>query len=578
VGHVCSLARSAALVLLALAAWPPAAADGQEVGGRGRVTGGPFAPTDGYPRREGIDILHYDIHVELPAEGRTITGRTGILFELTAPALEILALDFGALAVDSVEVNGKPATFRHGDGRLTIDLPRLPQGARAETTVWYRGEPADGLFLQPNLHGRPAVFADNWPDRARHWFPGVDHPSDKASVDFEIEAPTAWEVVANGYLRQVVELGNGRERTRWSMTSEIPTYCMVLGATDFAIGRAGVVNGVEISTWTFPEDSAAGATGFARAAEIAVFYDSLFGPFPYEKLAHVQSSTRFGGMENASAIFYDQKAVAAAGEAIRQPAGGVPAAALGSLSDVVAHETVHQWFGDAVTEADWHHLWLSEGFATYFTAVFFELHGGPLGRGTEELERRMREMAGTVVAYFEQSGEAIHDPTQKDYFKLLNANNYEKGAWVLHMLRREVGDVAFFEGVRDYYASLRDGTAWTADFERAMERAAGTELGWFFEQWVDRPGHPVLAVEHAAEGPDSGRVTLRQVQAGAAFRFPVELELGWRTGTRRERVVMEGREASYVFDTPDPLETVTVDPDGWLLHVPAGPVRSAADR
>lgn len=537
--------------------------------GTGETGEAGFHPTDGYPRPTGLDVLHYDLRLTLPEEGRSIRGRAGILFEVESEELTVLPLDFGALVVDSVTVDGRPASFRHSRERLLIDLPPLGAGQRAEAIISYHGEPTDGLFLQPNRHGRRAVFADNWPNRAHHWFPGVDHPSDKATVDFQVEAPASMEVIANGYLREISSLEGGRKRTRWSMTSEVPTYCMVIGATDFAIQRAGVVNGIEISHWTFPEDSAAGAAAFARSPEIVAFYDSLFGPFPYEKLAHVQSSTRFGGMENASAIFYDEKRVGAAGLAragARETGGGPNVMADGSLSDMVAHETVHQWFGDAVTEADWHHFWLSEGFADYFAAVFFEFHGGPEGGGPAELRRQMQEMAGEVVAYFRKTGEPILDLDQRDYFKLLNTNNYEKGAWVLHMLRRELGDETFFAGIRDYYATFRDETAWTADFARVMEEATGRELDWFFEQWVARAGHPVLALEHATEGPELSRVVVRQVQPGPAFHFWLELELKGAAGARRERVRVEEKEASYLFRTGQPVETVQIDPDGWLLH------------
>jgi aminopeptidase N len=539
---------------------------------------GPYHPTDRYRRLAGVDVLHYDISLDLPASGKLVSGRTGIVVEAVAAPLSTLPLDFAALTVDSVRAGGTAAPFRHEGGRLEVSLPPLAPGARTEVVVWYHGEPEDGLVLEPRPDGRPAAFADNWPDRARFWFPGVDHPSDKATVDFTIEAPAEMEVVANGYLRDVTDLGNGRERTRWSATAELPTYCMVIGATDFAVTTAGRAAGVEVTHWTLPADSAAGAAAFARSVEILAFYDSLFGPYPYEKLAHVQSATRFGAMENASAIFYSREGIAAAGRGAPGVVSGRPGAEAApttdtSLSTLVAHETVHQWFGDAVTEADWHHLWLSEGFADYFAAVFFEMRGGPEGRGPAELRRRMAEAASNAIARWHAEGDPILDPDRTDYMGLLNENNYDKAAWVLHMLRAQVGDEAFFRGIRDFYAAYRDGTAWTADFQRVMEEASGLELGWFFDQWIRRPGHPVLAVSLEREGPDRGRVTVRQVQPGEPFRFPLDLELGWRTGTRRERVVVEGSETTWRFDTPDPIETVVLDPDGWLLHEEAAAVR-----
>jgi aminopeptidase N len=539
-----------------------------------------FTPSDGYARLSAVDVLHYDIRVAVPDEGAFIQGRTGILFEVRDPALRELPLDFGALTVDSVTVDGAPALFRHQDTRLAVALPELARGARAETVIWYHGEPRDGLILRANRHGHRAVFADNWPDRARHWFPGIDHPSDKASVDIRVDAPSAMEVVANGYPRERTELGGGRARTRWSTTEELPTYCMVFGAADFAVQRTDTVEGAEISNWVFPEDSAAAAEAFARAPEIVAFFDSLIGPFPFEKLAYVQSSTQFGGMENSSAIFYDEKSLAglgggATGSALATSASGAPRDTAAAVQDttltrLIAHETAHQWFGDAVTEGDWHHLWLSEGFATYLEVVFIEFHGIQQGAGPAQRARDMRAYAQKVFADERQAKRPIFDPSEKDLFALLNPGNYEKAAWVLHMLRREVGDRVFFAGLRDYYAAYRGGTAWTADFRRVMEEASGEDLGWFFRQWLERTGHPVLRVERTAAAGGRTQVRIRQVQPGPPYRFALDLELVWKGGSRRESVAVTGAETEAVFETPERVRSVVVDPDAWLLQETVG--------
>ena len=550
--------------------------------------GVPAVPVDGYERRRGVDALHYEIALTLPDSGRSISARTEILFEAVA-ALDSLVLDFGGLEVDSVRVDGRTAVFRHEGERLVIEIPPTSPGARREAAIWYHGAPADGLILGPNRHGDFVVFADNWPDRARYWFPGIDHPSDKATVRFEVTAPSRMEVVANGYLVDRIELGDGSSRSRWAATAEVPTYCMVIGAADFAIVEAGEAAGVQVSHWTYPADSLAGAAAFARSTEIVAFYDSLFGPYPYEKLAHVQSSTRYGGMENSSAIFYGEQAIAEAGidpEMAARVAGG---AGSDALTGLVAHETVHQWFGDAVTEADWRHLWLSEGFATYFAAVFFELHGGEDGRGPAELARRMRGMAETVLAYHRETAEPVYGEEPREYESLLTANNYEKGAWVLHMLRREVGDAAFFDGIRQYYAALRDGNAWTADLERILEEASGRDLGWFFAQWLARPGHPVLEAEASPREDGSTDVVVRQLQPGEPWRLAVEIEIRGEGGSRRERVELRGREAR--LGVPGPVRELVLDPDAWLLFEaarrppiapqsrawiePIGPIRAA---
>ncbi|HUP21118.1 MAG TPA: M1 family aminopeptidase [Gemmatimonadota bacterium] len=547
------------IFLLALGtALLPAALSAQEIGV-------PYGATDLYPRHTGIDVLHYEIGVELPAEGQEIRGRTRILYEVTgATDPDGFALDFGAMAVDSVTVDGVAASWMHGDGALMVTVPPSASGARHEIEVVYRGEPADGLIFGATAAGARTVFADNWADRGRHWFPSIDHPSDKASVEFDVVAPAAWRVVANGVLVERTDLGDGRARTRWAESSEIPTYTMVIGATEFAVGSLGYAAGVELTAWSYPADSAAAAAMFSRTAEIVAFYDSLFGPYPYDKLAQVQSATKYGGMENSSAIFYSASGVAGALENPVTRSGN---------AGVVPHEIVHQWFGDAVTEADWNHVWLSEGFADYFAAVFFEFHGSPSGQGPEELARRMAGMRDQIREYQRQVPDAaIHDPGRGpgEYEGLLTPLNYDKGAWVLHMLRDRVSDAAFFEAVRDYYATFRDGVAWTADFERIVEAASGEDLGWFFAQWIGRAGHPALAVEHAPAGPGRVRIVLRQTQPGEPFRVPVDLGLEWEGGSRVERVWLEGADGEWTFETPAPVRSVVIDPGVRLLWEPVG--------
>lgn len=519
----------------------------------------PSLASDRYDRRPGIDVLHYEIEIEVPAEGATIVGRAAVLYEAVGAHLEEVRLDLGgAMAVDSVSIDGRAAAFAHEGDLLTIRDPGTAPGSRNEASVWYRGVPADGLIVGNSRHGRRAIFADNWADRAHHWFPSLDHPSDKATVELVVVAPSELEVVGNGVLYERTELGDGRARTRWVESAEIPVYGMVVGIADFAVEQAGVVDGIEVSHWTFPEDSVAGAVAFARSTEILAFYDSLFGPYPYEKLAHVQSATKFGGMENPGAIFYDQVRI---GNALSADEAGRD-----GLTSLVAHETVHQWFGDAVTEADWNHLWLSEGFAEYFDAVFFEFHGGMHGRGPGELARQMRVRAEEVRELEARGPQSIYAPGAGpgEYETLLDARNYEKGAWVLHMLRRAVGDEAFFEGVRDYYATLRDGNAWTADFARIMEEAAGQPLAWFFDQWVGRPGIPVLAASVVESGA-ARSLRIEQLQPGEPYRLTVEVELGGTGSAVRRVVEMDGPRVEVPLELDGPVEVI-LDPDGWLLH------------
>jgi len=343
----------------------------------------------------------------------------------------------------------------------------------------------------------------------------------------------------------------------------LPTYTLVVGGSELVVtslgasacGRAPAssrVDGcVETTTWLYPGSVAAASPSFRRAVEMVDFFSDVIGPFPYEKMAHVQSATRFGGMENSSAIFYSEQALASGRD----------------VEATVSHEIAHQWFGDSVTPEDWSHLWLSEGFATYFGAVFFEY-----AEGIPDFRQRLARAAEAYLTSPDTLLPVVNTEEQ-DLFQLLNRNSYQKGGWVLHMLRGIVGDEVFFAAIREYYRVRRHGTSDTDQFRSVVERVSGQNLRWFFRQWLEQPGYPVLSVGRAAD-PESGylQVTLRQVQGAYAprFRLPLTLEFQWGSNRQRASVTLEG--ASGVFTFPGvPIDArVTVDPDGWVLKRLAG--------
>ncbi|HKQ06763.1 MAG TPA: M1 family aminopeptidase [Blastocatellia bacterium] len=505
----------------------------------------PAPARDTYTRVPAIDALDYRIRLELQEAGAQIRGDTEILFAINEENLKSITLDFADLAVDAVSVGDRAATFTQAGDRLTVQLAdAYHRGEQCRVRLRYHGSPKDGLFIKANKFGDRAAFADNWPNRAHHWFPAIDHPYDKATVEFFVTAPARYDVIANGALIETTNNQDGTRLTHWREATPIPTYCMVIGATEFAVINAGTWNGTRLTYYLYPKDRVGGLKDFGRALRMLAFYENLIGPYPFEKLALVESSTRFGGMENSSAIFFDEKAFNGSGK----------------LEKTVAHEIAHQWFGDSVTESDWHHLWLSEGFATYFEKLFFE--------HAEGRERFVREMLDDKAAYLQAYGSnprPIYDPSLTDLFALLNANNYQKGGWVLHMLRHLMGDQKFFAGIRDYYRAYRDRNALTADFQSAMERAAGRELDWFFKQWIYGAGYPVY---DAAWHWDNGELRLRITQKQAAlFQMPVEIEFAADNKARRETVEVKEREQTFTFKLDRKPPRVVIDPDEWLLKV-----------
>lgn len=473
--RVTALALAALVSALAAAIPMPNVVEGQP---RPSRTGG---------SRPGIDVLHYDFRVDFSPRGLDDTVRVASVVTIARTArADSLVLDLRpAMRVDETRVNGTVVTTRRDSASVRIPLPA---GVRDTLRVEVRahGRPTDGLIVRRDSSGSWTAFADHFPDRAREWLATVDHPSDKATVEWTVRAPAAYRVVANGELQEETPepAAGGRPEmrlTRWRSVRPLYTGVMVIGVAPFAtyeLGRTACGLGelpgcVPQSVWITPDVRGYMPGPFGRAGDIVALYSRLVGPFPYEKLAHVQSSTRYGGMENASAIFYADKIYRG-----RTMSEGL-----------IAHESAHQWFGDAVTTREWPHVWLSEGFATYFAALWSES-----AHGDSAFLDDMRRMRESVLADKMAMEKPIIDESLSDLRYVLNGLVYQKAGFTLHMLRREVGDSAFFRGIRAYYAKYRHGNALTSDFVAEMERSSGAKLDWFFDQWMKRPGVADLTV------------------------------------------------------------------------------------
>jgi len=507
-----------------------------------------------------IDILHYRFELTLSDESDRIRGQAEVVLRFLeegpgAFSLDLIGPEAGSktgMAVLAVSLEGVPIGFRQQGNRLNI-LTGTANEAGDEGTVQitYEGIPGDGLIIGVNEFGDRTFFGDNWPNRARHWLPTHDHPSDKATVEWVVTAPARYRVVGTGSLVERRAMGDRLARTHWKSSVPVSTKVMVMGAARFAIRETGTVGATPIEAWVYPQDSLAGFRDFARAEEAVRFFEERVGPFPYAKLANVQSKTRYGGMENASNIFYAERAVRGDGR----------------NESLIVHEVAHQWFGDSVTESDWRHLWLSEGFATYFTHLFNEEH-----YGSERLREGMRRDRRTVVRFLRERPRLALVPAEAhDPNELLNDNSYQKGGWILHMLRRTLGDDVFWRGIRDYYTEFRDGTATTGDFQQVMERTSGEDLEWFFRQWAFQAGHPVLKVEWEHD-PSSGTLDLqvRQVQdTGTLFRFPLDIGVSLPDGSEKAvgsvDVVPDAGPQRFSLPLQLSPRDVILDPDCWLL-------------
>jgi aminopeptidase N len=472
---------------------------------------------DGYKRNPFADIVHYDFSISISDTNNIIYGHAVITVNFTGP-VNTLSFDLinkgpdkKGMNVHNVIFDSGTITWVHAGNRINITFDKSETaGSQGIFSIDYSGVPADGLIISNNKFGDRTFFADNWPDRARNWLPCVDHPYDKATVDFIITSPDHYEVVGSGSLVEESCMPEHTKLTHWKEDVPLATKVMAVGVAPFASRLEGNVNGIPVWSWVFTENRKEGFFDYSIALKPLVFYSRLIGTYPYEKLANVQSKTIFGGLENAGCIFYSENSVTGNGDA----------------ENLMAHEIAHQWFGNSVTENDWHHIWLSEGFATYLTAVYLEKT-----YGKEKSDETMKSARERVLGFYSESPKPVVDTTVTDLMKLLNANSYQKGAWVLHMLRHKMGDDLFWKGMRLYYEDFRNKNALTSDFKMVMESVSNKNLGKFFNQWLFTAGQPDLRIT-INEGTGKGLTDLiiEQTQ-DYLFSFDIDIQIKDLKGT-----------------------------------------------
>lgn len=483
------------------------------------------------------DVAHYRFELDLNDSNDIIKGSTQI--DLAKELVQFYLNLKSSMRVDSVTAAGKTLPFSHHNDTLYVS----GRAGIKTVTVYYQGKPENGLIISKNKFGRRTFFADNWPNRAQYWLPVHDVPADKASFEFVVTAPAHYDVISNGKLVAEEVMSAGTKRTHWSESIPLSTKIMVIGVARFARKTfEDSPRGIPVSAWIYPEDSTKGFYDYAVAPDMVRFYSEMIAPFPFEKLANVQSTTMFGGMENASAIFYDEKAITGKR----------------TSESTVAHEIVHQWFGDMASEKSFAHLWLSEGFATYLTHLY-HLHK----EGEAVFQKRLRADRDRIIAFASTNKAPVVDTTS-NLMSLLNANSYQKGGWVLHMLRMELGDDMFYDVIRKYYAAYAGGNADTRDFQAIAGQVAGRDLSWFFDQWLYRGGVPHISLEWKPT-INGARMIVKQ-HHDVLYRLPLDVEIVTADGRSQvKRLLLQSRETEMEVATGAKVVKIAADPETALL-------------
>ncbi|MBI4474102.1 MAG: M1 family metallopeptidase [Acidobacteria bacterium] len=516
-----------------------------------------IALSDTYPRQPGVDAVHYVFRLSLLTdESNEIHGEATVQLKLAADGAREVFLDLTSpadgkgMTVSSVMSDGAQVQFTHQKDRLRLPLPAgVKAGQNVSFTIQYRGVPAEGLRLIPNIHGERTAFSENWPNRARQWLPMIDHPYDKATGEFIVTTSAQYQVVANGLLIEERDLPNARRLTHWKQSVPIASWLYAIGVARFAAHHAGMVKGIPLQSWVFPQDRERGFALFESTSRRAIeFFSENIGPYSYEKLANVQAAGLNGGTEHATAIFYGERGVSEG----RGP---------------VVHEIAHQWWGNAVTERDWDDVWLSEGFATYFTLLFTEHVEGRdafvegLKRSRNQILQLEQRMPDTPVIHRNLS----------DMRRVLNQFVYQKGGWTLHMLRGLIGTEAFWNGIREYYRRYQNRNASTEEFRQVMEDISGKDLSWFFRQWLTRSGVPKLTGTWRYDASSkSVHVSLTQSQEPDPYRLWLGIGIVPASGTlpRIQTVDFNSRSATFTINVDSEPAEVVLDPGTSVLMEP----------
>jgi aminopeptidase N len=495
-----------------------------------------------------IDILHYNLYFDLYPEEKHLIAAAEIKGTFLSKPVSSIDLNFyDNFDIKKVTLNGKQIEYVLEDKLFSIPLSS-EIGDTFIVKIEYQGTPQRvGLagFVFGKRDGIPLVYTLSEPNYASSWFPCNDIPTDKVLIDMKITNDTSMISVSNGIL--IGEEINGSRKTyHWKTLYPISTYLIALYSSDYSTFGDQYISldgkdTMSINYYVLPDKLEKAKVDFSEHVEILNFFANTFGEYPFiqEKYGVAEFLWSSGAMEN-------------------QTITGVASSLIGGKKlflDFYVHELAHHWWGNAISPKSWKDIWLNEGFSSYSEALYFEHKGG-----SSALQSTMRDK------YFIDFSGTLADPGSF----LFTNTVYDKGAWVLHMLRWEVGDSSFFRILKDYYNIFKYSNASTEDLINVSEKVSGRSLQKFFHQWIEGEGEIQLEYEVFFEKENDVLKTtleIEQVQDEYQFyQFPLEIKLKFENNSTENHIVTVNSE-STIFNVTTKSEPVSIklDPNGWLL-------------
>lgn len=501
------------------------------------------------PEHFKTDVLHYVLELEVDPVTRILDGTTRMTVKSVVGGLADFHFRLNStMLVSAVRVNGRAAPWQRRPDGTTIkaELDRAhDEGEVFTIEVAYRGRPAPSWFFSVE-NGSPVVSTLSQPWHASDWWAVKDDNSDKATGELLITVPSELTAVANGVLESVENLGGNRRRFHWSTAYPTSPYLFAFAAAAYATFGETYLSGdapVPVDFFVYrASDNPANRSAWRLAVDMLATFEELFGDYPFNEEKYAIYQFPFGGgMEHQTAT----------GQ------GGNHAFS----ETLTAHELAHQWWGDLVTCATWHDIWLNEGFATYSTALWYEFASGTPNAEARRAymeSRRPEQLDGTVYV------DDVSDPS-----RIFSSNySYSKGAWVVHMLRGVLGDEAFFESLAAYRERHAYSTATTEDLRAVAEEVWGGKLGWFFDEWVYGGGAPAYRYGwrgHEIQGQRYLELSIEQAQSESPFAMPLQLAFRVPGGSSTTTVWNDARVQHYLMPVTGAVDAVELDPETWIL-------------
>ena len=514
-----------------------------------RIITGNNGITETTSASNNYDVKYYRCEWEVNPAIRYITGKVTVYFIITAATNNIQIDLMNALTVDSVKQRNIVLTKQHSSNTLTINFAStINIGVLDSVSIYYKGVPANngfGSFVTTTHAGTPVMWSLSEPYGSRDWWPCKNGLDDKAdSIDVFITAPSQYRAASNGLLQSETLIAGGTKKVAyWKHRYPIVSYLVCFAVTNYAVFNNSVLLGstnLPVQTYCYPESLASFQSGTQNALDALQLFHNNYGDYPFikEKYGHVQFSWG-GGMEHQTASF------------------------MVSLNEgLVAHELAHQWFGDKVTCASWEDIWLNEGFATYLAAFYME-NKYP----ANTLNSRKNVINNITSA---PGGSVWVDDTTNVGRIFSGRLSYNKGSYLLYMLRWKLGDAVFLQGLRQYLndPKLAYGFANTEDLRRNLEQVSGQNLAEFFKDWFKGQGYPSYNVQWTQIGSQYVNIKMNQTTSHTSvdfFELPVALT--FKNATQEKTIVVDNKTNGETFfrNIGFIADTVLIDPEYWLV-------------